>query len=301
MTSVSVENLEIHRKERSYFSFETLLIWIHFLFITYISHSSLIEIHKYFYYEGMTMTESLFKVKTPVLILLLLIINAFYYCLYRYKLPSFEKLKITNLPFPWEENPEKFKKDFPSILKIYLFNLVILTSVLHLIFGRFYKMRNDESYPTFLETLLAILVYVFYEDFCFHWSHRFLHLPFIYPKIHKVHHKIFNVFHLSCVHTHYIEYIIGNYFPSAIGMLVFGPCFHFISFTTFVILRLLETHEAHGGYEFQYSIFKINPWGIESNYHNFHHLKNIGNYSTFFFLWDSIFQTNKYYFKVKSS
>lgn len=32
-------------------------------------------------------------------------------------------------------------------------------------------------------------------------------------------------------------------------------------------------------------------------YHNFHHLKNIGNFGSMFIMWDSIFGTNSYYYK----
>lgn len=35
--------------------------------------------------------------------------------------------------------------------------------------------------------------------------------------------------------------------------------------------RYIETHEAHSGYEFKYSIFDANPLNIEGDYHNFHH------------------------------
>lgn len=37
-----------------------------------------------------------------------------------------------------------------------------------------------------------------------------------------------------------------------------------------------------------------------AEYHNFHHSHNIGNYSSFFTYWDSIFGTNKAYFEHKA-
>jgi sterol desaturase/sphingolipid hydroxylase (fatty acid hydroxylase superfamily) len=36
-------------------------------------------------------------------------------------------------------------------------------------------------------------------------------------------------------------------------------------------------------------------------YHNYHHLKNIGNFGSMFIMWDSIFGTNSYYYKDISS
>ena len=32
-------------------------------------------------------------------------------------------------------------------------------------------------------------------------------------------------------------------------------------------------------------------------YHNYHHLKNTGNFGSMFVIWDSIFGTNSYYYK----
>lgn len=108
--------------------------------------------------------------------------------------------------------------------------------------------------------------------------------------------------HINCVYAHPIEFILGNVIPLFAGLLVFSNHIHLISLQVWVNYRLLETHEAHGGYEFDISVFKANPLGIDSNFHNFHHLKNIGNYGTFFYLWDRFFGTDKAYrasFKTK--
>jgi sterol desaturase/sphingolipid hydroxylase (fatty acid hydroxylase superfamily) len=37
-----------------------------------------------------------------------------------------------------------------------------------------------------------------------------------------------------------------------------------------------------------------------AEYHNFHHSHNIGNYSSFFSVWDTVFGTNKHYFEYKN-
>ena len=297
---LKTNKFQIKKKERSYFSFQTLKIWLIFLTVTYTIHTLSIMVHKKIYFKNIKTLEIIIKHQVPFLIITLLLLNIFYTILYKNKFKYFETLKITNLPFPWEEDKKKFKKELPKIISLYLFNFAILIPIFLIIFSKYYKLRIDESYPSFLETLLSMLIFTFYEDFNFYWSHRFLHLPFVYNYIHKIHHRYFNVFHLNCAYTHPFEIFIGNFLPSNLGMLVCGPLFHLTSYTVFIVFRVLETHEAHGGYEFPFSIFKINPWGIESNYHNFHHLKNVGNFSTFFFLWDSIFKTNKYYFEVES-
>ncbi len=134
------------------------------------------------------------------------------------------------------------------------------------------------------------------EDFFFYWVHRLIHHPKLYW-IHKKHHKFYNTFHLACVYTHPIEYILGNTFPLLAGALILQNKMHIVTLMGQIVTRLIETHESHGGYEFKYSLFQIFPSMVDTNYHNYHHLKNIGNFSTYWIYWDSLFKTNEQYFK----
>lgn len=72
---------------------------------------------------------------------------------------------------------------------------------------------------------------------------------------------------------------------------------HAITLTTFLTFRLIETNDGHSGYEFPISMFKMVPFMSEPSYHNYHHLKNIGNYGSFTWIWDTIFQTNSEFYK----
>lgn len=63
-----------------------------------------------------------------------------------------------------------------------------------------------------------------------------------------------------------------------------------------IIVRLSESFEAHCGYEFPWSPFAVIPLSTPASYHFHHHAENVGNYATFFSLWDLIFGSNtKYY------
>ena len=255
----------------------------------------------YIFFEKKNYTKSLadsFKYFQKLyLITILLFINIFYIILYKFKIPFFEKFKSNDSPWPWEENPKKFKKDIKKIIFLYLFNLVIISNFFIYFIGRFLKCRNDNNYPSLFETFICVHIFILFEDFGFYWNHRILHLPFLYSKIHKVHHSNYNVFHITSVYVHPLEHCIGNLMPSFIGALVFGPYFHFISFSVFLGYRLLKTHEAHGGYDLIYSLFRLFPKSVGANFHDFHHLKNVGNYGSFLSFWDDMFGTSKYYFE----
>lgn len=145
--------------------------------------------------------------------------------------------------------------------------------------------------------LLQILFMVFCEDLMFYWSHRTLHTPWFYKNIHKVHHEWYNTICISSEYAHPVEFLIGNLIPLTLGaILLFGRA-HIIPLGVFVAFRLTETVESHGGYEFPWAMTRYVPMNCTSMYHNYHHLKNIGNFGSMFIIWDSIFGTNSYYYK----
>ena len=39
------------------------------------------------------------------------------------------------------------------------------------------------------------------------------------------------------------------------------------------------------------------PFGSDYGYHVYHHSNNVGNYSSFFTLWDTVFGSNKAYYE----
>ena len=63
--------------------------------------------------------------------------------------------------------------------------------------------------------------------------------------------------------------------------------------------RIMETCDGHSGYEFPWSMFRLLPFSGSSDFHDFHHSKNAGNYSSFFTYLDTLFHTDKEYRKLK--
>jgi sterol desaturase/sphingolipid hydroxylase (fatty acid hydroxylase superfamily) len=60
--------------------------------------------------------------------------------------------------------------------------------------------------------------------------------------------------------------------------------------------RLVQTYEGHSGYRMPWSVLRLIPLEADVEYHNFHHAKNIGNYSSFMTIWDTIFDSNWEYY-----
>ena len=112
---------------------------------------------------------------------------------------------------------------------------------------------------------------------------------------------MYNVITISAVYAHPIEYLFGNAFPSISSLLILKSKMHIITTGGFIFFRFIESHETHSGIEFPYSIFAFYPFHTGSKYHDFHHLKNIGNYGSFTSIWDTIFGTNIVYLNEKNN
>jgi len=157
----------------------------------------------------------------PYITSVIVLINIFYITLYTNKFPYFEKLKANNLPWPWEEDWEKFKNHLPKVIATYIFNDFFLMPIYINIFFKFFEVRFDiESLPSFGEFWFYTWASFLVEDFFFYWVHRAIHHPKLYW-IHKKHHEFYNTFHLACVYTHPIEYLAGVAFPLLSGTMIF--------------------------------------------------------------------------------
>ncbi len=89
------------------------------------------------------------------------------------------------------------------------------------------KCRFDfESFPSYFEIIWQYLFCLVVNDTLFYWSHRMLHHPAIYSKVHKIHHEYVNSIALCAEYAHPFEYIFGNVIPSAAGFTILGTRTH---------------------------------------------------------------------------
>ena len=63
------------------------------------------------------------------------------------------------------------------------------------------------------------------------------------------------------------------------------------------MVRVGETLDGHCGYDFSFSPYRLIPLSGSAEYHDFHHSRNVGNYSSFFSIWDSVWGTNKAFYE----
>ena len=134
----------------------------------------------------------------------------------------------------------------------------------------------------------------------FYWSHRILHHPSIYPYIHKQHHQYAVTISLAAEYAHPIEFVFGNLIPTIFGAFLLDDKAHIVTYMTYLVVALMGTTDQHCGYEFPWSPFCLLPTASYSDYHNFHHYQNVGNYAGVFTFWDTLCGTNRAYNKFIS-
>lgn len=137
--------------------------------------------------------------------------------------------------------------------------------------------------------MATILFCMMCEDLTFHLCHRLLHWRVIYPYIHKVHHTYVTTIGIAAEYSHPIDFILGSVIPGSLGSMILGKHMHFCTMLLWILVRIFETLDGHSGYEFSWSPYRLLPFSTSAQYHDFHHSHNVGNFSSFFSIWDTVF------------
>ena len=102
---------------------------------------------------------------------------------------------------------------------------------------------------------------------------------------------------IASENAHWFEFFLGNLFPMSLGPMILGKNMHVFSKGTWLIARFCESYDAHSGYEFPWSPFRLIPFSCTATYHDYHHSHNVGCYSTFFTFWDTLLESNSDFYK----
>ena len=206
---------------------------------------------------------------------------------------------LTQNPFPWESDPEKWKERIRKSIGVVLFNILLIIPIFAMgdAFTREFAYKYSmEDWPSLFEIVSQFLFFLFVEDLVFYWVHRSLHHPKLYW-IHKKHHEYNITITLAATYAHPIEFVMGNGFPFSIGYVILASFtnVHMVTICCWTVYRYLETCETHSGYEFPWAQMSFLPFKVDTYYHDFHHSMNSGNFCSQYSFWDGIMGTNETY------
>lgn len=139
---------------------------------------------------------------------------------------------------------------------------------------------------------VSLFIYLFLHDTYFYWTHRWLHIPSIYHRFHKVHHESINPTPWTSFSFDPVESIIT---AIIIPILVFIIPIHISILFLLLILMSIFGVVNHIGYEVYPRSWMRGFWGenwITPTHHTLHHHKFNCNYSLYFRFWDKLMNTD---------
>lgn len=164
---------------------------------------------------------------------------------------------------------EKYRvgKDWPfhlfnPAMKTMALNFVIIIPVVEFTFIKtgILSPRFDEAWPEYLQIFQHLFFCMIAEDIWSYVGHRLMHSPFLYSRVHKKHHEYKSSIGYSAEYAHPIEFFSVNIIASGFGPVILGQNIHFLTFLVWIVYRIGDTVDQHGGYDFPCSPFSILPF-----------------------------------------
>ncbi|XP_051023231.1 fatty acid hydroxylase domain-containing protein 2-like [Acomys russatus] len=152
------------------------------------------------------------------------------------------------------------------VIRTVIFNQTVISLPMLAICYPFLKWRGDpcsRELPTFHWVLLAMALFTLVDEILFYYSHRLLHHPTLYKKIHKKHHEWTAPIGVITMYAHPIELAASNMLSVMVGPLAMGS--HLSSIIVWLCVALIVSTISHCGYHL--------PFLPSPEFHDYHHLK----------------------------
>lgn len=144
-------------------------------------------------------------------------------------------------------------------------------------------LATRRSLPTAAKLFYETIICFLFQEVGFYWTHRWLHSPWLYGRIHKQHHEFTSPISINAEYAHPLEFVLSNVFPAILGPLVLKT--HTFTNCVYTGLGMMLTCTQHSGYTSRFL-----PWPFSANFHDYHHSHFNSNFGTLG-LCDSLFGT----------
>lgn len=193
---------------------------------------------------------------------------------------------------PQPFTPKQLRREFLwSLSSIGIFALVVTGMVLFRGEGPILKLYSDIDAFGLWWFWLSIPAAIVFHDFYFYWAHRFMHLPGIFERVHRVHHLSTNPSPLAAFAFHPVEAMI-----ELCGIVLFAALVpvHPIALALVGLYSLTTNVLGHLGHElFPEGLLKSPAlnWINTATSHNQHHRSFTHNFGLYSLIWDRMFGT----------
>ncbi|HWK34861.1 sterol desaturase family protein [Sphingomonas sp.] len=140
---------------------------------------------------------------------------------------------------------------------------------------------------------LSILLYLIAHDAWFYWTHRWMHRPAVFRRVHAVHHASRPPTAWAAMSFHPLEAITG---AVVIPALVFVIPIHVGALGAVLAIMTLMGVTNHMGWElFPRAMWSgpLGAWLITASHHQRHHQAYNGNFGLYFRVWDRLCGTDQ--------
>lgn len=121
---------------------------------------------------------------------------------------------------------------------------------------------SPKTMPSFVTFLYQMFGFIVVEELMFYYSHRLFHeVPMLYKHVHKIHHEFTAPIGATARYAHWVEDLISNAGPIALGIYLFDSHVSVVLFWT-SIAQMSTIVFSHAGYHF------MSDWK-----HDFHHYR----------------------------
>lgn len=181
---------------------------------------------------------------------------------------------------------------FESIDKLYIFInkciTVIFTYHVIVVTLNTPTVKWQLSELTLGNTLGSLFLFYIFYDFWYTNFHCFLHVRWLYPYIHKHHHrqKAPSRGNPDAINVHPFEFFVGEYLHLVTVWLI--PC-HIYTVAFFIIVGGILASLNHTRYDISCGYF------FNVNVHDVHHRLPESNYGQYIMLWDYLFGSYRPY------
>lgn len=138
---------------------------------------------------------------------------------------------------------------------------------------------------------LSLALYLFIHETYYYWLHRWMHLPGVFRRIHKIHHDSIQTSSWTSFSFHPYESILQ---AVIIPLLLFVIPIHIYILLLLLVIMTFSAIVNHAGVEVYPEGFENNPvgkWIIGSVHHDLHHKKFRYNFGLYFTFWDKWMKT----------